>query len=290
MERDLRPPADLDHVHVVDLADARNLERRGLHPLAQGRLRAGLRLDVDDDVGLGKRAAHGVLDLVGRGMALCDGGSRRDADHDVDEVPARRLPESQPAQADARDVALDRLARGRGRLRRGQVHQHVDVAAHQARRCDEHDHGDDERRDRVGVRISGTREREPDSTATDPTRSLAKWSALDCSAALEYRLAARHETTARRDVDQDHDADDDERVPGRVDLRRARAGQPRHGAPDDHAGRERRGRSPPRAPTGARLSRVRSGAPGRRVAPSSRRRRRSAARRPGRCPSAAPRR
>ena len=37
----------------------------------------------------------------------------------------------------------------------------------------------------------------PISTATDPTRSLAKWSALDCKAALEYRLAARHETTAR---------------------------------------------------------------------------------------------
>ena len=69
-------------------------------------------------------------------------------------------------------------------------------------------------------------------TATDPSRSLKKWSAFDSSAALWSAGGAPRDDRATR-VDRDHDADDDERVPGSVDLDVRAARQPLDGAPGD---------------------------------------------------------
>ena len=102
VERDLPAPVDVDHVHVVDLADPGHLEHGRVDPLAQRGLRAGLRLDVDDDVRLRERPAHGILDVVGRSVALCDGGAGRHGDDDVDEVATGGLAKAEPAEADAR--------------------------------------------------------------------------------------------------------------------------------------------------------------------------------------------
>ena len=76
-------------------------ERGGVRALAHVGL-ALERLDVDDDVRLGQRVLHRLLDRVGRRVALADGGVRRDADDDVGEVAARRLAHPQPAQVDRR--------------------------------------------------------------------------------------------------------------------------------------------------------------------------------------------
>src|SRR5205823_11315587 len=95
---------------VVHLADARDTDRGLLRTLAHLRV-APLRLDVDDDVALRQRALDGVLDRVGRGVALGDGRAGRDADHDIGEVAARRLAHAQAAQAAPGHPPGDRLAR-----------------------------------------------------------------------------------------------------------------------------------------------------------------------------------
>ena len=113
----------------------------------------------------------------------------------------------------------DRGARGRLGLDGHAVHEHVDVRSHQARRCDEHERGDEKRSDRVGVWKPPRTSSRPTSTAAEPSRSLKKCSAFDSSAALSSlaRRAPGDERAAR--VDDDHDDDDDERVPRCVDLR-----------------------------------------------------------------------
>ena len=74
--------------------------------------------------------------------------------------------------------------------------------------------------------------RRPKSTATEPARSLPKWSAFDASAGLEYARAARLDATVRADVDADDDADDEQRVPRGVHGRAA-VDEPHDRAPDD---------------------------------------------------------
>ncbi len=111
VQRELRVTADVDDGQVVDLPHARDGERGRVGALPDRRL-VSERLDVHDDVGLGQRPVHGVLDGVGRGMPLPDRGARRDADHDVGEVAAGRLPHPQPTEVHGR---LDRLDRERGR-------------------------------------------------------------------------------------------------------------------------------------------------------------------------------
>ena len=102
----------------------------------------------------GSARAHRRLDRVGQRVALADRGVRAHADHDVDEVGAGRLAHAQALDLDARLVARDRVARRRGRRLRGAVHQHVDVAAREPGGGDDHEHGDDERRDRVALRVA----------------------------------------------------------------------------------------------------------------------------------------
>ena len=236
VQRDFGAAPDLDHVHVVDLAHASDLQRGRLHPLAQRRLRRGLRLDVDDDVRLWERAAHGVLDVVRCGVPLSDGRAGRHADHDVDEMEPGRLPEAQAAEADAGHVPLDRAPGRGGRLGGRPVHEHVHVAAHQPCSGAEHDQRHEERRDRVGVRMAGARDDEADQDggrAGEVAREVER-----------VRLQGRAREPPRRppgdgcarDVDGDHDADDRKRVPGRVNVRRGRPRDPRRRLPDDQHG------------------------------------------------------
>ena len=98
VERELLAPVDLDEGHVVDLAHGGNGGRGGVDALAQVALVAGL--DVHDDVASGKRPLDRRLDRVRRRVPLPDPGRGRDADHDVGELPAARLPHPQPAQLD----------------------------------------------------------------------------------------------------------------------------------------------------------------------------------------------
>ena len=100
----------------MHLTHARNAQRGGLHALAERRVLLA-RLDVDDDVALGESAVHGLLERVGRGVALRDRFAGRDADHDVGEVTARRLTKPEPAKVDPGRELRNRL-RGPPRARR----------------------------------------------------------------------------------------------------------------------------------------------------------------------------
>ena len=100
VERDVEAVGQLDHREVVDLPDARDRHGGLAHPLAQGRLHPR-GLDVDDDVAPRERFVDGCLDTVGDGMALADGGSGRDADHDVGERAPGGLAEAEASHLDA---------------------------------------------------------------------------------------------------------------------------------------------------------------------------------------------
>ena len=76
MERDLDAPVHLeDDRGCGSPAPAEHAKRGRESPLTDLRIRAP-RLDVHDDVDVGKPLAHRVLDPVRRGMALADGGAR----------------------------------------------------------------------------------------------------------------------------------------------------------------------------------------------------------------------
>ena len=93
------PPSTDEDADVVYLAHARHRERRRVRALAHVACLLE-RLDVDDDVCLGQRVLHGLLDGVRRRVALADDGVRLDADDDVGEVAPRRLPHAQAAELD----------------------------------------------------------------------------------------------------------------------------------------------------------------------------------------------
>ena len=119
------------------------------------------RLDVHDDVAHRQGFPHGVLDVVRRRVTLTDRRSGGNADHDVGELPAARLPHAQPAQLDA----LDAVDRGASRVLdvvRHAVHQHVDVAPHETHGRRDHEQRDEERCNRVGLGVAGVGEEEPD--------------------------------------------------------------------------------------------------------------------------------
>ena len=125
------------------------------------------------------------LDRVRRRVALAYRRAGRHADHDVGELAAAGLAHAEAPQLDRRPHLLDRRDGRRLRVGRGAVHQHVDVHLHQPGGCEQDEHGDEERRDRVGLRDArGARRASPTSTAIEPPKSLAKWSAFDARAAL----------------------------------------------------------------------------------------------------------
>ena len=76
---------------------------------SRSRLRPS-RLDVHDDVDVGKPLVQGVLDPVGGGMPLPDGRAGRDADDDVGEMLSACASHPEPPQLDGRIEARDRLA------------------------------------------------------------------------------------------------------------------------------------------------------------------------------------
>ena len=98
VERELGAAVDGDDRDVVHLANARDVERRGMRALAHVGVGGLDRLDVDDDVRFRQRRLHRALDRVGRRVALADGGAVVDADDDVREHAPRRLPHAQPPQ------------------------------------------------------------------------------------------------------------------------------------------------------------------------------------------------
>src|ERR1041385_6679614 len=85
MQRQLRSTADVDEREIVHLAHARYRDRSRVRALPE--ITASERLDMDDDIRVGKRFRNGGLDRVGRGVALTDGGAGSDRDHDVGELP-----------------------------------------------------------------------------------------------------------------------------------------------------------------------------------------------------------
>ena len=78
----------------------------------------------------------------------------------------------------------------------------------------------------------------PARTANEPARSLAKWSAFEASAALWYCARGPPRRARPPDVDDDHDADHEQRPPRRVHRLRMRRRQARHRAIRDEDARD----------------------------------------------------
>ena len=147
---------------------------------------SSMRLDVDDDVGFGQRALRPPprprpprraparpprpagrrsrrRRTAARRPAACAGGAARPAARCA-AIAARA---AASASAGARSISTSTFT------------------LHQPRRGEQHEHADEERRDRVAVRMAGARERAGRrAPATEPARSLPKCSAFDASAAL----------------------------------------------------------------------------------------------------------
>ena len=207
----------------MDLPDRRHRGRGGVDPLAEVVLGSGL--DVDDDVGARKRPLDGRLDRVRRRVALADTCRGGNADHDVGELPASRLPHPETPQL---DVGPERRDRSPGRILGaggGTVHQHVDVAAHQPGRREQYENRDEERRDRVSARIARAREEEPDEHGHRPRQVAGEMERVRCErgAAGAARDAPRDARPAGVDCDDDEDGDED--VPGDVNGRLRRSGE-----------------------------------------------------------------
>ena len=231
VERELGAAVDRDDRDVVHLAHARHVERRSVRALAHGGV-CLRRLDVDDDVRLRQRRLHRALDRVGRRVALADGRVVRDADHDVREHAPGRLTHAQAPQLHRGAEPDDRLACRLLRVRGSAVHQHVDVAPHQPRGGDQHEHRDEERRDSVGARMPGADEQQADEDGDRAGEVAPEVERVrrERGARVRARRAPRGDRPG--DVDADHDADDEQRVPGRVHGRAA-VDEPHDRAPDD---------------------------------------------------------
>ncbi len=166
-------------------------------------------------------------------MTLTDRGAGRDRDHHVGEVTPGRLADPEPAQLHRRLELGDRPARRLGGPGRSPIHEHVNVPAHQPARRDQHERGDEKRGGGVRVRITGTREQK---AAEDSGR------AQQVAAEVErVRLERGAPVTARRtrrddhpeEVDDDHEPEHRDRVPGRVHGRLRCAEQVVESAPRD---------------------------------------------------------
>ena len=185
VERHLHAAVDLEHDQVVDLADLRHRERGGQDSLA--RLSFGApRLDVDDDVGIGKPRAQRFLDAVSGRVPLTDGCTGRNADHHVGEVHASCLTHAQPSQLDRRIQLGDRPPCALLGVSRRPVHEDVDVSTQKPARRDDHESRDEERRDRVSVRYaeSGKGQARENRERADEIAAEVKRVRNECVAAL----------------------------------------------------------------------------------------------------------
>ena len=168
----------------MDLAHLGHRRRGRGRALAQPALRRG-RLDVDDDVGVAERARDELLDRVGGRVRLADALVGRDADDEVGEVAAGGV-------ADAHAAQLDRLAQARPSAARMRSSASAEVRSIST--CDRLPREPQRERrstsaatssagDRVGVRRARPRRGScPTSTASEPARSDAKWTAFAASA------------------------------------------------------------------------------------------------------------
>ena len=134
--------------------------------------------------------------------------------------------------------------------------------------------GDEERRERIRLRMPGADEQQPDEDGARAGEVAAEVERVrgERGALVAARGPRGRERPA--DVDDDHDADDDERVPLRVHGAGRVVREPQDGAPDDQRGWRARGTSPRRARRDAPPCRARTGAPGRPAGPRRRPRRR----------------
>ena len=108
--------------------------------------------------------------------------------------------------------------------------------------ADEHERRDEQRRDRVGVRVPGADEQQADEhrdRAGEIAREVERVR-RERDAAVPARRTRRRDRP--RDVDHDHDADHRDRVPLRMHLA-AGAGEPDDRAPDDRDAREHEDRA-----------------------------------------------
>ena len=164
------------------------------------------RLDVDDDVAL--RAAPRWTAASTASATACPwptAAPGATANHDVGKVAPGRVAHPQPADVDRRLDPRDRLARRLGGLRGSVVHEHVDVPPDQPHRREEDEARDEQRRQRVAVRIAGGRRRE-----TGEDRGRAEQVAAEVERVRLQRRAPEAPGRAQRDrraarVDGDHD-------------------------------------------------------------------------------------
>ena len=166
---------------------------------------------------------HRLLDAVGSLVSLAHGRARRDGDHDVRELPRPRLPHPDTANVDRRLDPRDRRERRLLGVSGRPIHEHVHVALHQTRRGSEDQNRDEERRSRIRARVTSAHEAEPDEHRGRPEQVTAE---VKCARLQRGALVATRGTPGDQcpgDVDHDHDRDDHERVPGRLDAARSRA-------------------------------------------------------------------
>ena len=111
---------------------------------------------MDDDVAVGQRAVHRVLDRVGRRVALADRRAGRDADHHVRELPARGLPHPQPPQLDPRSAPIAASAASCASDGTRSISTSM-LTLHQPSRGEQHEPGHEQRGRRVGPVIARPR-------------------------------------------------------------------------------------------------------------------------------------
>ena len=217
VERELRRVVHGHDAQVVHLAHARHAHGRRVCTLAHRQI-AGFGLDVDHDVRVRQHALHRPLDRVRRRVSLADRGSGRNADHDVCEMPPRRLTHAQAAELHGRLHALDREPGGLVRSHRIAIHQHVHVLADEAGGRDENEHGDQQCGDRVAVGVAGAREEEANEHRRRAEQVAAEVERVrrERRAPVTPRAAPGHDRPA--DVDGDDQDDDGEGVPRGVDI------------------------------------------------------------------------
>ena len=209
-------PSERDDAEIVDLAHLRDVHRGRKRAVPERRL-VGAWLDVDDDIAAGERVFELCLDQIRDRVALTDGRSGRNGDHDVGERATGGLAEAKPGERDRR---LDRRNRGACRrlgLRGRPVHQHVDVPPDQAAGGEEDENGNEERRDRVAAWIAG---RGSDEAGEDGERSREVAAEMNrvraqCLAAVATGGAERDDGAG--EIDREHDRHYDEQPPRGVD-------------------------------------------------------------------------
>ena len=238
MQRELVAPVDVDEAHVVDLTHARDGSRCGVGALA--RVAPVARLDVHDDVA--SRAAPAGPPPRPRRQPRAPSPTG-----DVGETPITTSANCRPAACRIRSrrsstrgaERSDRRARRLLGIGRSAIHQDVDVPAHQPRRSDQHEHGDEERRERVAVRMACPHEQQPEEDRHRSGQVAREVERVrgERRAPGALRHPPRHHRAAR--VDDDHDADRGEHVPVGVHVRGPRAEEPLEGPDADQDARSR---------------------------------------------------